>query len=51
MPEHTLKERLKNTVNLTSSADRIAAFDAAEQGAAEVEAVVEPQVIKEQIGL
>ena len=51
MPEHTLKERLKNTTNLTSSADRIAALDAAEQSSAAVEAVVEPQVVKEQIGI
>ena len=52
MAEHrTLKDRLAATVNLTSSADRIAALDAAEQGSAKVAAAVEPRVIEEQRGL
>ena len=52
MPEHTLKERLAKQTNLTSSADQIAALDAAEQGTgAAPAAVAAPQVVEEKIGL
>ena len=46
----TFKSKLQQQV-ANPLTDRLAALEAAEQGSAEVEAVVEPQVIKEQIGL
>lgn len=51
MAEHgSLKDRLRKTVNLTSSADRIAAFDAAEQAEAAVVAE-EAELAEEEIGV